>query len=376
MQLLKSLFCFKGLDNSERFFAISICCLAVFLLFIGVILSSLIAQVVLLALISIVYFTASIRRCRDSRKGSAVAWLISVVTSLSFLAIILLPDASGYALLILPIIGSLYLFSIPSAKPHVYVMGYYGPVDLSALSEPVKVERKPISNRIEPSLFGQSSDEQEDEYSFHPPGQNEPATDADNSSTNPEPQPKYASNDSAELIHNWLTKNKALAAIASLVFMVLSVSFVSLPYIVNEPAEALNAGGTADTVALNKVVRQRSNLLAMPDEFYLLLDQHDGLILHWQADQINNGEIWSQLTGQGDDSCEVIEFNNGDKVRTINVEVEDSGDYYANFSPLDTALVVRSLARRGNFGLCGYNFSLKGSQKALNSNPVYSDYAN
>jgi len=376
VQLLKSLFCFKGLDNSERFLAITLGCLAMFLLFNGVFFAELFAKIALLALISIVYFATSIRRCRDSHKGAGLAWFTSVVSCLSLLMIILLPDASRYALLIFAVIGSLYLFSIPSANPHVYVLGYYGPIDLSAFSEPVKIERKPISNRIEPSLFGQSSGEQGDEYSFHPPGQNEQDNDVANSATESEPQAKFARNDLAELIHNWLTKNQALAMIVSLVIMVFSVTIVSLPYVLSEPTEALNASETAESVTLTKIERQRSNLLAMPDEFYLLLDQHDGLIVHWQADQINNGEVWSQLTGKGDDSCEVIEFNNGDKVRTINVEVEDSGDYYANFSPLDTALVVRSLARRGNFGLCGYNFSLTGSQKALNSNPVYSDYAN
>ena len=71
-----------------------------------------------------------------------------------------------------------------------------------------------------------------------------------------------------------------------------------------------------------------------------------------------------------------IEFNNGDKVRTITVVAEDAGSYYANFSPLDTQKVITSLAKRNKFSLCGYNFSLKGSQRTLNSQQVYSDYAN
>ncbi|WNC69481.1 hypothetical protein RI845_04875 [Thalassotalea nanhaiensis] len=371
MQLIKSLFCFKGLDNSERYFAISICCLAVFFLFNGVILSSLTAKLILLVLITIVYFAAGIRRCRDSHKRSMTAWLTSIVTFLSFLVIILIPSATSYVLLILPVMASLYLFSLPSFAPQVYVMGYCGPVDLSELSEPVKVERKPLSNRIEPSLFGVTN-QQDDELSFYAPSI-EPEN-VEQPATQP---PRQASNDLALFIHKWLIANQKIAVAAGIFILFISAVITSLPFI-NNAMTADSEAQTAEQQAAKPetAVTQRQQLLAMPDEFYLLLDQNEGLIVHWQADLIREGEIWSQASATGDDSCEVIEFNNGDKVRTINVVVEDSGSYYANFSPLDTASVVRSLARRGNFGLCGYNFSLKGSQKALNSNPIYSDYAN
>lgn len=371
MQLIKSLFCFKGLDNSERYFAISICCLAVFFLFNGVILSSLIAKLVLVVVITIVYFAAGIRRCRDAHKRSGTAWLTSIVTSLSFLLIILIPSTTSYVLLILPVMASLYLFSLTSFAPQVYVMGYCGPVDLSALSEPVKVERKPLSNRIEPSLFGVTN-EQDDELSFY----SSAAATEEAVQTVQQPA-KQASNDLALLINNWLLANQKIAIIAAFIILIVSAVITSLPFINNATmADEATKVTEIQTQKLVTSATQRQQLLAMPDEFYLLLDEHEGLIVHWKADLIREGEIWTQASAQGDDSCEVIEFNNGDKVRTINVLVEDSGSYYANFSPLDTAFVVKSLAKRGNFGLCGYNFSLKGSQKALNSNPIYSDYAN
>ncbi|WNC71388.1 hypothetical protein RGQ13_14820 [Thalassotalea psychrophila] len=263
------------------------------------------------------------------------------------------------------------MFSLPSFTPQVYVMGYCGPVDLSELSEPVKVERKPLSNRIEPSLFGVTND-QDDELSFYTP-KAEPE-----SIEQPAKQPaRQASNDLALLINKWLLANQKVAGAAAVFILFASAIITSLPFINTAFTEDKDAQA-AEQQATKTVnfITQRQQLLAMPDEFYLLLDQNEGLIVHWQADVIRDAEIWSQASAKGDDSCEVIEFNNGDKIRTINVVVEDSGSYYANFSPLDTALVVRSLARRGNFGLCGYNFSLKGSQKALNSNPIYSDYAN
>ncbi|WOH37436.1 hypothetical protein RI844_19075 [Thalassotalea fonticola] len=370
MQLFKSLFCFKGLDNSERYFAISICCLAVFFLFNGVILSSLTAKLILVVVITVVYFAAGIRRCRDAHKRSGSAWLTSAITALSFLLIILIPSSTSYVLLILPVMASLYLFSLSSFAPQVYVMGYCGPVDLSALSEPVKVERKPLSNRIEPSLFG-GTNEQDDEFNIY-----SPSAEPEDVVQSVQQPAKQASNDLALLINNWLLTNQKIAVIAAIIILVISAVITSLPFLNNTVLADEAAQNAEQQAEQPKTVTHRQQLLAMPDEFYLLLDDHEGLIVHWKADLIREGEIWSQASAEGDDSCEVIEFNNGDKVRTINVVVEDSGSYYANFSPLDTAFVVKSLARRGNFGLCGYNFSLKGSQKALNSNPIYSDYAN
>ena len=119
---------------------------------------------------------------------------------------------------------------------------------------------------------------------------------------------------------------------------------------------------------------ERSDLLTMPDNFTLYLSQHQGLIINWQADEVANGEFWSQQSIQGDKSCTAITFNKGDDVRTLLVAVEDTNEYFAHFSPLDTKTLIKALAFRGNFTLCGYKFSLKGSQAVLGKNNSYGQY--
>ena len=112
----------------------------------------------------------------------------------------------------------------------------------------------------------------------------------------------------------------------------------------------------------------------MPDDFTLYLSEHNGLTISWNADDNDNTEIWSIYSALGDRSCKVIEFNNSDEIRTISVNVEATSDYFAIFSPLDTRSIIKSLALRGSFSLCGYSFSLKGSQSVLGKHPKYSEF--
>jgi hypothetical protein len=84
--------------------------------------------------------------------------------------------------------------------------------------------------------------------------------------------------------------------------------------------------------------------------------------------------IWQQLTTQGDETCKGITYNNGDMIRTLNVIHENDGDYFAKFSPLDTKVLIRNLAIRSSFKLCGYKFSLNGSQSTLGKHSYYSKF--
>ncbi len=120
----------------------------------------------------------------------------------------------------------------------------------------------------------------------------------------------------------------------------------------------------------------RSYQLTMPDNFDLYLSEHQGVIVHWQADEVTNGTLWSQISTQGDKSCKSISFNKGKDIRTLTVQVENSSDYYALFSPLDSKELIQALAFRGNFSLCDYKFSLKGSQAALGKSNHYANFLN
>lgn len=118
---------------------------------------------------------------------------------------------------------------------------------------------------------------------------------------------------------------------------------------------------------------QRSHIVSFPDDFSLMATDYNGLVISWQADTIENDQLWDIRTTNGEKSCQEITFNNGDKYRTVSVTVENQQEYFAHFSPLDTAQLVKAIALRGNFNLCNYQFSLKGSQAVLGKHFYYSE---
>ncbi|MGL4446289.1 MAG: hypothetical protein ACRCUZ_00955, partial [Shewanella sp.] len=65
---------------------------------------------------------------------------------------------------------------------------------------------------------------------------------------------------------------------------------------------------------------------------------------------------------------------NGTEYRPVTVDLTADSATEARFSPLDTAGIIVDLARRGSLGLCGYKFSLKGSQAVLEQNRTFANY--
>ncbi|MEY8213749.1 MAG: hypothetical protein RPR97_04600, partial [Colwellia sp.] len=135
---------------------------------------------------------------------------------------------------------------------------------------------------------------------------------------------------------------------------------------------------------INKVVNEtstkpvmsitREHPLAMPDNFTLFLSEYQGVIINWQVDKANTAEIWSQQSAKGDKSCQSITFNKGKSIRTLHVQIERNSDYFANFSPLDSKAIIQALAFKNSFSLCGYNFSLKGTQAILGKHKHYAGW--
>ncbi|MCW9017762.1 MAG: hypothetical protein OQJ89_12400, partial [Kangiellaceae bacterium] len=58
----------------------------------------------------------------------------------------------------------------------------------------------------------------------------------------------------------------------------------------------------------------------------------------------------------------------------IKVTSKNRGDYYADFSPVDTKALIEAIAKRDRFKLCGYEFSLKGTQAKLMVKKKYAEY--
>ncbi|TLU66897.1 hypothetical protein FE810_05165 [Thalassotalea litorea] len=363
MQLVKSLICLLGRDNGERFLAIFASVLLLFFVVTGNVFTAWWAQLIWLVPSVLVIFYTTIRRVRDAGEKAGLAWSLVGLTALACILPLFLPHFSAYTPLMLVVFLGLYIFSLPAKDHQFYTLGYKGPVDLSAYAKPVKVQAKPLNARVEPVLFG---------------GVNtgNPYNDAPYGTHGDEYLNRKAQAQPSELakwrqdLYQWFRQHKKLSGSLASAMSVLIVTLLAWPYL---PSNDHAQGETAQLMmpVIPSASVERNHRLEMPDDFYLMMTEHDGLVIHWQADIQRDGEIWSLASAKGDDTCQYIEFNNGDKVRPYNVAVENGGDYFASFSPLDSRMLVQSLEKRGNFGLCGYNFSLKGSQKALNSHPVY-----
>jgi hypothetical protein len=402
--LLQSIFCLKGADNRSRFLALSAISYIIFSIFSAILTNHFVIALILLVLCSAVLTFTTIRRVKDANLNKQWQFIYSALFLLTGI-IVLFVGSSSYLLLILPILSSGFLLtytSKPTADKSGYIYGYCGPVDLSEYIQKTSSNNR----RIEPTLASQGVTNQEFDarvteslspYSncnepndsepndnnsddSHPENNHPENSHSDNSNFNHQQKTSSAKIDIGEQIRITLLTNKKLQmGIAVLVaIIVISVVAISISSLYGDTTEQQlsESEQLAQEQKVNAEAKliERTDLLAMPDNFTLYLSQHQGLIINWQADEVDNGELWSQQSTQGDKSCKTITFNKGDDVRTLQVAVEETTEYYAHFSPLDTKELIKALAFRGSFTLCGYKFSLKGSQAVLGRNDSYGQY--
>lgn len=380
MQLLKSLFCLQGFDNRIRFFSI---CSAIYFIFI-LLASAFTGEVIFSSLLCIIFSVAlgltSLRRLHDSKLNKNWLFASSLSFALASLFITFSQQHSSYYLLIIPILSSAVLLTYPSKKQSPgtdYILGYIGPVDMSEYQQSSH-QGKSAKFRIEPRLAGGSAmniDAQEQDFqhthSTYAFDNNQQSSTLNNNKA-----------DIGELIRLKLLNHKKtqLAIMSTVVIslVIILVSWVTSLFNDNNAGEVEQPIVAITPSANTEIVREHP--LAMPDNFTLFLSQHQGLIINWQADEVATPQLWSQFTAQGDESCQQISFNKGKPIRSLTVNVENIGegytDYYASFSPMDSQTLVQALAFRGKFSLCGYEFSLKGSQASLGKNKHYAHWAN
>ncbi len=374
MQFLKSLFCLQGFDNRARFFAI---CSAVFITFImlaSAFAGNILISILLLVLSSVVLAFTSLRRLHDAKLNKNWFLAPSLTFALITLLIIFSEQSSSYYLLIIPALCSAVLLTYPSASKLNFILGYCGPVDMKEYQQETH-QGKHSKFRIEPTLVSDNSANFDNNIQSAFEAYN--ADRVSNSQCN-ESYSKQA--DIGELIRLKLLSNKkaqlSIAAIIALILIGVSVSWLITYFNISDKPLAENK---TDQQSINdKPELSRSHPLAMPDNYTLYLSEHQGISINWQADEVTDTILWSQLTALGDESCKEISFNKGESIRTLSVQVESSGgtniNYFANFSPLDSKALIQALAFRGNFTLCGYDFSLKGSQAALGKNKQYTQW--
>ena len=370
MQLFKSLFCVNGFDNRSRFLMISIATYIIFFIIHAIFSNHQIFTITLLfVLVTINIFTA-LKRLNDAllnRKWCLGAGLSFLITGL---IIIFTGHNSVNWLLLLPFSVSAILLTYPSKSDRSYILGYSGPVDLSEFDK-IKTTQRRQSIRIEPTLAANqpiqsaNSEVYTTDRAFEVES-NEAYRHA--SDTNSRARTSTNERDIGETIRLKLFSGKnaklTLVILATVILSAILISFV---------ISLLNNEEQQSAPVIQPVVKAvRTSQVTFPDNFSLWLSQHKGLIVNWQADTTSKEQLWDLSTAEGENSCQEIAFNNGNTIRTTEVLVENKENYFASFSPLDTEKLLQEIAFRGNFTLCGYKFSLKGSQAILGK---HADYA-
>lgn len=332
-----------------------------------------------LTLFSAILGLASLRRLHDAKLNKNWLFAPSVSFVITALFIIFSGQHASYYLLIIPVLCCGVLLTYPSKKQveQNHILGYLGPIDLSEYQQAAH-QGKTAKFRIEPSLVG--------EHSVNVDSQDQGVQqtyNTDSFSGNTHTSDVNTNHiDVGELIRlKVLSNKKAQIAIISLLVITLVVVFASwLINFLNAPVQdaEIKIEDSQTQIINEEIVREHP--LEMPDNFTLYLSKHQGIIINWQADEVSEHNLWSQHTTQGDESCTNISFNKGKPIRTLSVKVEKlngiNNNYFASFSPLDSQALVQALAFRGKFTLCGYDFSLKGSQAALGKHKYYADWVN
>lgn len=349
-----------------------------------IMLSSTFTQITVFSSLWLIFLTSilsltSLRRTYDAKLNKKWVLAPSLTFVTAAIMITLASHNSSYYLLIIPALCSSLLSMYPSRHKLHFILGYYGPVDMNEYEQNTHKKKQP-GRRIEPTFANQNSGNIDKTI-------NEPFH-SDNIGENNQ----YPYKESPEKKRN-LSELIRLTLINCRKTQLIIIAVIGLTCIASSTAWVISYLNTTDDILVKennsesdsksesmKPIISRHSPLAMPDQYMLYLSEHQGLTINWEADEVTSNMIWSQWTTQGDDSCKEVTFNQGEPIRTLSVQVEKIGDaninYFAHFSPLDTQALIQALAFRGSFTLCGYNFSLKGSQATLGQSEQYRQWIN
>ncbi len=381
--------CHKGFDNRSRFFAITAIAILGFSLFSKIFTAYFFLSLIILLGFALAITFSTTRRFRDASLPTKWQFFPGIIFMTTGIIILLLDNPLSYWLLLLPCISCAVILTYPSqscnlatsSKNKSYIHGYHGPVDLSEYqqsSPSLHLHNK----RIEPTLTGPDLTRNDANQAKVKPTANVPF---EHRSHSDEQRSINEQIDMGEQIRLAFLHNKKLQiailgiAILTILAVLTHAIFSKVGVTQQDPVQhttsptALLAIADSEKLAVNII---KSDALAMPDNFNLYFTQHKGLVIHWQADEMENGLLWSQLSTLNDNSCQTIQFHKGKKIRTLAVNIENTSDYFSYFSPLDSKELIRALAFKTSFSLCGYNFSLKGSQAALGKRIPYAEFIN
>ncbi|WP_028773474.1 hypothetical protein [Shewanella waksmanii] len=357
----KSLLCLTGTDSQFRFMAINALAYVVLLIttsFIGAHIGTL---VVALPVIALVVLSAK----RRVKHVAHPAWfiLLPALPLLLFWSALAFDASMGFVVvsaLLGVAVSLLTQVVLPATKSVKFdQFGYAGPHNHSTPSGS-STERR----RVEPTLDGEVTEVTEVNFE---------ASEANADSLDSLKEAEAAQINWQALAGRW----SALSAVKQKMLMISSAALVVLVVVLSllKPSEQVEtlASEPVEPQSIEPVAFQADAKADMPDGFSVIL--FDGaVLLEWLGERGAPQQLWSLATAKGDRTCQAMEFNNGASYRPINVELLPSSATQARFSPLDTQAIITDIAMRGNLKLCGYQFSLKGSQAALAKSAGFIDY--
>jgi len=362
--LLKSLFCLTGSDNRYRFIAIHLSCYFLFVIASSLFsFNALLSFLVLCLFVGISTFSTK-RRLNDANLKTN--WLFAYTGSFLIASFVIVMSASSisYWLLLFPFAITTFLMTFKS-KNNNHIFGYYGDIDLSSY---VKQENYQNQMRIEPTF------NQDGVAHSHTSNHENNSSAFVYSKKIAKDSNIQLDSDIGEIIRLKLLNNKnTVLAVTIMLFIVITL--LTLPSLTTSFDNDENT--LSHTNEIPSATQSKNDLLheiTLPDNFSLFISSFNGITLKWQGDETSEIYLWQQLTAQGDETCTAITYNNGKAIRTLNVTQANNGDYLANFSPLDTKVIINNIAARNSFTLCGYEFSLKGSQSILGKHRYYSTF--
>ncbi|MCL1094465.1 DUF805 domain-containing protein [Shewanella kaireitica] len=361
-----ALFCLVGRDNGQRFAVISGLIFFVLLLA-AVILGSTAALYVVGILLLPILGLTSYRRLRDSGKTPR---LIALTLAPFILVLLTLVHIDSVMLLLTFMVFAAlaigYIAILPSISKASYRQGYSGPIKIVD-----RAAAKGSRVRVEPTLTASESHQEAATTTFSNSETDFEAGFANGSATD-SPAQEASLSSSFIKIQRWLMANQKMAfsGVAALLVCMLLLSVWSL--IPNDDASAAEQA-TTEIETLVKAPAVERKMTTLPDGFSLVLED-DVLIVRWLGETGSPTTLWSLATAKGDRTCAALKFNNGTEYRPVEVSLLADTGTEARFSPLDTEAIIVDMARRGNVSLCGYNFSLKGSQAAIGKVAAFATY--
>lgn len=371
MSVFQSLICLRGYDNGRRFLLINLVCYLLLLLISPVMSKAMILTVLLLLVATPLVLTSSVRRIHDAGFATPFAIIPVITFWICTLGIALIEHAASYALLVLAVLVTGGMTMVSNARVRRnrnYHLGYDGPVNLQGAS--AQESAAYYHQRVEPTIASDGQEHLPDESQstvkdlFSSAGNEK----IDDEKINEKQQSGHQQWDNK--IADWFESNHLPVMIMGGALALLLVVIAIWPLFSSEP-ELVEVQVEEKPVEEPK---QRIAKVKMPDNFWVMLDQNNAVTIAWQGDLLDDGELWSALTGKGDTDCINLQFSRNDKFRTMRVEVKNQGDYYADFSPVDSQAIITAIAKKSRFYLCGFDFSLKGTQALLQTNKKYSQF--